>query len=322
MRSAFTSRLASVAAGPWWQQLFDPNQPDSMGQRVQGLVFELAMLRGVLDDLWVWTQILPTLPGPIAPHGVARMLDLSCMYAAPWARFNALLTFGCLLLGFFRLWRGAYLAALVTYHFHYAARYSVGKVGHGSNVLAFVLLALGIAHLAYRDPVLRRRASVGFTLVLLSVGYTWAAVCKLSAAGFGWADGRHLRLWIREKWIDTTSLSADRQANWLQHAAMRSVAFSTLILGFGLACEALSSLMLLRRVRRYVLLALAGMHLGILYTMNIAFMNNVYVLLAIALPIAELVDRYVVGTRFAALLEAQFARLGAIRERIGFRTAG
>lgn len=305
----------------WLRQIFDPREPDSIGQRAQGVVFELAMLRGVLDDLWVWTQILPTLPGPIEPHGVARWLDLSCMYAPPWARFNALVTLALLMLGFLRVWRGAYLAALVGYHFHYAARYSVGKIGHASNVLAFVLLGLGIAQLAYHDPVLRRRASVGFTLVLLSIGYTWAAVCKLSAAGLGWANGSHLWLWIREKWVDTASLTGDRQANLLQRAAVHSAAFSTIILGFGLAAETLSSLMLLRRLRRYVLLALVGMHLGILYTMHIAFLNNIYVLLAIALPIAELVDCYVVGSPLAARLEALLARGRALKQRLPFRAA-
>jgi hypothetical protein len=106
-----------------------------------------------------------------------------------------------------------------------------------------------------------------------------------------WADGHHLWLWIQEKWVDRASEQGFRRANLLQKWSMQSLPFATLQLSFGLLAESLSSLMLVRRFRRPVLLALAGMHLGILATMQIAFLNNVYLLLALGLPIAELVDR-------------------------------
>jgi hypothetical protein len=276
----------------WVQQVFDAQQPDSLGQRVQGLVFELALLRGVFDDLWVWTQILPGLPKLAAPVGVAQFTDISFMLTAPWARTNAILIALLCLLGFLRVFRWGYLLAVAPYHLHYAARYCMGKTGHASNVLAFALLALGVAHLAYRDPALRRRAAFGLTMVLLSIGYTWAAVLKLSAAGIAWADGHHLWLWLQEKWVDRASELGFKRANLLQRWTRQSWTFATMQLSFGLLAESLSSLMLVRRCRRVVLLALAAMHLGILWSMQIAFLNNVYLLLAMGLPIAELVDRY------------------------------
>jgi hypothetical protein len=58
-----------------------------------------------------------------------------------------------------------------------------------------------------------------------------------------------------------------------------------------------------RPARRWVMLALAGMHMGIAVVMNIHFMPSVLMLLALGLPVAEVVDRLRSGGRARAAPE-------------------
>jgi hypothetical protein len=281
-----------------WRELFDPNEPDSLGKRVQASALELTVLVQVHGDLWLWAQQMRTHPGIIAPAGLARYVDVSWLLNSAWAQANAVLTTGFMLLGLLRAWRGAYLAALLGYHLHYVARFSLGKIGHASNVLGFVLLALGLAHVAYADPAVRRKAALGFMLVLLSIGYTWAAVSKLSRTGLSWIDGHHLWLWIRQRAVDgASSLGTAGPESALQRLIAHNLRVATLFLALGLFAELSSSLMIVRRFRRWVLFGLVGMHIGILYVLGIVFLGNIYVLAVLALPIAELVDRYFAGVR-------------------------
>ncbi|HTU61547.1 MAG TPA: hypothetical protein VMF89_23995 [Polyangiales bacterium] len=285
-----------------WRELFDPRGSDTLGARAQALAFELVVIYGVQADLFGWATSIPNQPGILAPAGIARYVDVSFMLNARCLQLSVFFTCAMLALGLLRLARGAYLLALVGYHLEYVARYSLGKLGHASNVLGFALLALGAADLAFRDPTLRRRASQGLMLILLSISYTWAGICKLLATGLGWPDGHHLQFWLREKLVDAVSAAGDVKYNPVQRVVLRHVNVATLMLTFGLLSELCSSLMLLRRARRWVLLSLCGMHMGILYAMDIAFMNNIYVLLSLALPIGEAVDALV--KRY----EARFAR--------------
>jgi hypothetical protein len=273
------------------EELFDSELPDSLGQRAQALAFELVVIYGVQADVFGWASTLPSQPGIIAPTGLAHYLDVSFLLNERCLNLWTIATCALLACGLLRVVRGAYLLALLGYHCEFVARYSLGKIGHASNVLGFALLSLGAADLAYRDPTLRRRAAQGFTLILLSIGYTWAAVCKLRMLGFAWADGHHLWLWLREKAVDAASLLGRApHNNKLQRLVLSNVHIATLVLALGLTSELTSSLMFFRRARRWVLLGLCAMHLGILYTMDIAFMNNIYVLLSLSLPIAEVVD--------------------------------
>jgi hypothetical protein len=170
-----------------WRELFDPDEPDSPGRRVQAGALELTVLVQVHADLWLWAQQMRTHPGIIAPAGLSR-------------------------------------------------------------------------------------------------------------TGLSWVDGHHLWLWIRQRAVDgASSFGAEGHESALQRLITRNLRFATLFLTLGLLAELSSSLMIVRRFRRWVLLGLVGMHVGILYVLDIAFLNNIYLLAVLALPIAELVDRYFAG---------------------------
>jgi hypothetical protein len=283
----------------FWRELFDPRETDSYGSRAQELLFELVVVLRAQYEVWTWAKIIPLQPGMPKPAGVARLVDVSFMIDSLAANANAALTGLFMLLGLTRRLRAGYLLGLCAFHLQYVARFGLGKVQHSTNMLGFAMLALAAAHLAYEDPVLRRKAAIGYTVLLFSLGYSLAAFAKLRARGFGWADGHHLWLWVNEKRIDVIAASGRSQMNVLQKLVLKNVHLATLFLAGGLAAEMASALMWWRRARRWIMLALAAMHLGIAYVMNIHFVPNVLILLSLGLPIAELID-FVRARRVAA----------------------
>jgi hypothetical protein len=274
----------------FWRELFDPAEPESYGQRVQSFAFELVVILRAQYDLWLWTAIIPLQPGIPKPSGIARFVDVSFMIDAFAPRANAVVSGVFMLLGLTQRFRYGYLLAFLTFHLQYVARFGLGKVQHSTNMMGFALLALGIAHIAYNDPVLRRKASVGLTVLLISAGYALAAYAKLRAKGLRWVDGHHLWMWVREKRLDTLAASSRPQVNFIQKLVLKNVHVATFFLAGGLLAESASVLLWWRRARRYIMLALAAMHLGIAEVMKIHFVPNVLILLALGLPIAELVD--------------------------------
>jgi hypothetical protein len=274
----------------FWRELFDPDEPESYGQRIQALVFELVVVLRAEFELWNWSKIIPSQPGIPEPTGLAKLVDLTFMLNDFAAKANTALVGVFLLLGLTQRLRAGYLLAFVGFHLQYVVRFGLGKLQHSTNMLGFALLALAAAHLAYTDPVLRRKASTGLTVLLMSAGYMLAAFSKWRSQGLRWADGHNLWLWVREKRIDTLSAAGSPQLNAVQRLVLKNVYLATFFLAGGLLTETASSLMWWRRCRRWVMLALAGMHLGISAVMNIQFTANVLILLSLALPIAELVD--------------------------------
>jgi hypothetical protein len=274
----------------FWRELFDPDEPESYGRRVQALLFELVVVARAQYELWMWTKIIPLQSGIPKPAGIARVVDVSFMIDGFAASANAALAGVFMLLGLAQRLRWGYLLGFCAFHLQYVARFGLGKVQHSTNMLGFALLALAAAHLSYRDPVLRRKAAHGLTVLLFSFGYSLAAIAKLRAKGLRWADGHHLWLWVSEKRIDVIAASGRSQVNFLQKLVSKNLHVATLMLAGGLAAEMSSALMWWRRVRRWIMLALAAMHLGIAQVMNIHFVPNVLILLALGLPIAELID--------------------------------
>lgn len=274
----------------FWRELFDPREAESYGSRIQTLLFELIVVARAHYELWTWSKIIPLQPGIPKPAGIGRLIDVSFMIDSVAVNANAALTGTFMLLGLTQRLRWGYFLGFCGFHLQYVARFGLGKVQHSTNMLGFALLALAAAHLAYRDPVLRRKAAIGYTVLLFSLAYSLAAIAKLRARGFGWADGHHLWLWINEKRVDVISASGRPQMNMLQRAVLKSLPLATLMLFGGLAAEMCSALMWWRRVRRWTMLALAAMHLGIAYVMKIHFVPSVLILLSLGLPIAELID--------------------------------
>jgi hypothetical protein len=274
----------------FWRELFDPDEPESYGQKVQSFVFEAVVVLRAQYELWSWTDIIPLQPGIPKPAGIARFIDVSFMIDAFAASANAAFASLFLLLGLTRRLRFGYLLGFLSFHLQYVARFGLGKVQHSTNMLGFAMLALALAHLAYSDPVLRRKASVGLTVLLFCAGYSFAAYAKWRAKGLRWADGHHLWLWVREKRLDVLAASGRPQVNFVQKLVLKNVYIATFFLAGGLLAETASSLLWWRRVRRWIMLALAAMHMGIADVMKIHFVPNVLILLALGLPIAELVE--------------------------------
>jgi hypothetical protein len=272
--------------------IVDFDAPETPGERVQALVFEATAVALAMLALWRWVGPTSRTSVILAPLGVARHLDLSFMLDARWAGLNALLASACFALGLSHRMRFAHLAGVALFHVAYAARFCLGKTDHGSNLIALSLLSLGLAAALFPDPKHRRRAALGFTLLLFGIAYTSAAICKLRASGLLWVDGHHLWLWIAEKSVDTTSIYGAMHLNFVQRAVLGSAGLGTVMLSAGLATELFAWTMWMKGPRRWVLFGLALMHLGIDLAMNISFAANQLLLLALALPIAELTERH------------------------------
>jgi hypothetical protein len=127
---------------------------------------------------------------------------------------------------------------------------------------------------------------------MFSMAYMFAASSKLQMRGIGWARGKNLWLWIHEKRIDGMSAGGNANLNALQQLALSSRKMATSLLSFGLLSELAGGLLMWwRPARRWVMLSLAGMHLGIAVVMQIYFTPTVLLLLSLGLPIPEAVDR-------------------------------
>lgn len=274
------------------RQLFDPDEPETSGQRVQALVFESVLAARALYDLWSWAEIIPHQTAILAPTSIGEYLDVSFMLLNPWLpKLNAVLCMIFLISGITRRFSAAYACAFLSFAVQYAARFGLGKTQHATNMMGMAMLALAVSHLAFKREDLRRKAALGLIVAMFSVGYLLAAGSKLHARGLRWVRGENLWLWIREKRIDDISGGGRGGLNWLQNLALKNVHFATALLTFGLLSELSALLMWWRPARRWVMLSLAGMHLGIALVMKIYFTPNVLLLLALSLPVAEVVDR-------------------------------
>jgi hypothetical protein len=275
----------------FFRQLFDPEEVESAGQRLQFLLLEILVAVRSQYELWTWAEIIPNQPAITVPAGVGNYLDVSFMLRDPlYPQLNALLCGLFMLLGLTRRLRAGYALAFLSLSVQFAARYGLGKVQHGATMLGMAVLALGVAHLAFKREDLRRKAALGLLVTMISVGYIYAGTNKLRARGLRWVLGHNLWLWIRQKQIDTLSAAGRGKLNFLQSLTLKSSVFATLQLCFGLLSELSAVIMWWRPARRWVMLCLAGMHIGISRVMNIHFTPSVLILLCLALPIAELVD--------------------------------
>src|SRR5690349_18612138 len=143
------------------RQLFDPDELETAGQRAQMLCLELLVLVRAQYELWTWAAIIPSQPEILAPTALGTLVDVSFMLRDPkYAELNAIACGLLMLLSLTRLWRGGYALAFVSLSLQFAARYGMGKVQHGSTMLGMAVLALAIAHLAYKREDLRRKATL------------------------------------------------------------------------------------------------------------------------------------------------------------------
>ncbi|MBC8066990.1 MAG: hypothetical protein IAG13_01545, partial [Deltaproteobacteria bacterium] len=201
------------------------------------------------------------------------------------------------ILGFARLpgvGRVAYAVALVLFHLMYVTRYSLGEISHGSHFIGMAVLGLAIADLAMPSQM-RERFTLGFLFFFYGIAYTSAGFCKLIGSGLGWADGRHLALWLGERTVDIGSTFGSFEPNALQRVLVAHPALATAVLAFGLLAELGGVALWLRRTRPYAATALIAMHVGVELSLGIWFGHNIYALLAIAYPWGPAIDRALVA---------------------------
>jgi len=273
------------------RQLFDFDREDTTGQRIHFRLLELFLIFYTIRFGWTWGEyIQQNISEVMLPLGLAQYIDISFMFDHHIALGNAVLLAGLLVVGFFRLWRPAYAIALLLFHFQYVARYSLGEISHGSNLVGMGILTLGLAHLFFRDDLYRRRFTFGTLYFFIGLGYTSAAVSKLIGTGITWPSGQHLLMWIMERKVDTISKFGAFDPNLLQELVLQNYHWGTLFLLFGLVAEGASFLMWFRRYRYYVVMLVVGMHIGIVFTMNIFFEASTYMLILLGLPWGGIFD--------------------------------
>lgn len=273
------------------EELTGLDRPESGGDRIAVRVLELVMLVQVLQHAWEWAFYLPRLDEIVHPAGIAFYLDLSFLFDPFAAKVNALLISIFMLTGFARAGRFSYLAALLLMHLQYAARFSQGAIGHGSNLTGMVLLSFAVALLLSRDERVRRGVAFGFSLFFAGLGYVSAAMSKIIGSGLLWADGRHLYLWMGERSVDRLSRFGEFEFNLLQQMAFDHYWLATSLLLFGLLAELSGFLLWFRKTRPLQATLLIGMHVGILLVMNIRFSPYMVLLLVMGYPWGRLLDR-------------------------------
>lgn len=254
------------------QNLFQLDDPDSVGTKIQLRAFEFFAVIYTLIYTWEWAFYIPRLSDVVLPLGLANYLDISVFFSNDISIYNAVLislfTLVPLLL---KRVRWLYAIAFVLFHLQHVARFSQGEIPHSANLVAFSLMGLGLAALFFKGMKKELSFAFGFTLFFFGLGYTSAAISKLVATGVTWVDGYHLWLWMGEKSIDILSLQGEFQYNWLQELAFNSRFLATLILSFGLITELLGFTIWFKKLRPYIVIMLIGMHVGIDLTMNIFF---------------------------------------------------
>ena len=264
--------------------------PATAGETLYFRLLELFTVGFALKFCWTWAAYTQQIEAVLLPLGLANYIDVSFMFDHGLSLVNAgLVTFFCAL-GFARLWRPAYLAAFLLFHLQYVARYCLGEISHGSNLIGMGVLGLALAALVFGDPTLRRRFTMGFLYFFIGLGYTSAAICKLVGTGLFWPDGRHLWMWIAERQVDTISKLGAFSPNVVQQLVLWDYHVGTVVLTFGLLAELFGVLMWWRRFRYPVVLTIVGMHIGIAISMNIFFDASTYFLILLGLPWPVLID--------------------------------
>ena len=267
------------------RQLFDFGREETWGERWHFRLVELFLVFYTIQFGWDWGwYIQNNISEVMLPLGLAQYIDVSFMFTHYVAIGNAVLMGVLCVVGFFRLWRPAYAVALLLFHFQYVARYCLGEISHGSNLVGMGILILGLAHLFFRDASRRRRFTFGSLYFFIGLGYTSAAGCKLIGTGITWPSGQHLLMWIMERKVDTVSKFGAFDPNLLQELVLQNYHWGTLILIFGLLAEGASFMMWFRRYRYYIVMLVVSMHFGIAVSMNIFFAASTYFLILLGLP--------------------------------------
>jgi hypothetical protein len=262
----------------------DPSAERPSGEALRRRVFEAYVMVEVLVANLAWAEYIGHVDTIAHPLGIARHVSLQPMLdgRVPW--LNAAAIAALLGVGFARRWRGAYAMALLLMLFQYGARYSIGEIPHGANLIGMCLLGFAMGPLVFADRQKATRFSFGFIWLSIAIGYSSAAACKLIASGPGWPLGEHLALWIYNKATDAFAKSGHFELSLLQRFFVEQRWAATLLLCAGLCSELGSGLIVFPRARPWVLWAIVGLHLGIGVVLEIWFRSATVCLALLALP--------------------------------------
>jgi hypothetical protein len=274
------------------RNLFGFEVDETRGDRIFFRVLEAFIVGFTVYLAWTWALYTQRIEVVVLPLGIAQYVDISFMFDHGISVIVAALLTGALTLGFARISTGpAYLVALLLFHLQYVARYSLGEISHGSNMLGMSVMGLAVGFLVFRDPAFQRKFALGFIYFFVGIGYTLAAFCKLIGTGINWPDGRHLWMWINERGIDLLSTYGHFDPNIAQQLILADYRFGTMALAFGLLTEFFGFLMWFRKTRYLIVLMIIGMHMGILITMSIFFDAFTIQLILLGFPWAYWLDR-------------------------------
>ena len=272
--------------------LFSPDHEETLGEKLFFRFFELFLVVYMLVFVWDWAQYIPQIETVLLPLGIAGYVDVSVMFGNSLAFWNATAITVASVFGLARIFPGlAYWIAIALFHLQYVARYSLGEISHGSNMIGLSILALAVAMTFFSNPTHQRRFTLGFIYFFVGLGYVTAAFAKMIGTGLNWPSGHHLWMWINERYIDSLSEFGAYNLNFLQELILGSVFVGTIILLFGLIVEFCGFLMWFRKTRYFITPVIVGMHFGVLMTMNITFNAFTLQLILLALPWAAFIDR-------------------------------
>jgi hypothetical protein len=282
------------------RNLFAFEAPETQGERVFFRVLELFIVGFTAYLAWGWAIYTQQIETVVLPLGIAEYVDISFMFSNGISLIVAVLLSATLFLGALRIYPAiSYWIALICFHLLYVARYCLGEISHGSNMLGMSVLSLAVAFTVFGSPVLQRKFALGFIYFFVGLGYTLAAFCKLVGTGIHWPDGRHLWMWISERGIDLMSSFGSFDPNIVQELILADYRYGTVVLAFGLVTEFFGFLAWFRRTRFIIIPAIIGMHMGILVTMNIFFDAWTFQLILLGLPWAVMIERWLRRTSSA-----------------------
>lgn len=284
------------------------DKQETTGSVLQIRLVELLIAVQVIIYSWSWGAYIRHYSGPAVPVGIARQLNLTFLYHHQISLINAGLITVLILAGFFRKGKWTYFIALLLMHLQYAARFSQGKIGHGSVLTGLMLLSLALGFILFDDGQDQRKMAAGLMIFFIGMAYDLAAFSKLIADGFFWPGGNHLWLWIHERAIDLMSQHGSFAYNRLQQLVLNHYWLATAFLLSGWIIEFCGITFWFSKSRPYITTLLIMMHIGILLIMNIDFSPFFEILILLGYPWDRLFDTLITkGTlrwfnRFEAVL--------------------
>ena len=287
--------MLSKVGGFMYRNLFPFEEVETRGKFYAFKMVELIVLLFTIKFAYDWGFYIQRIGEVVLPLGIAQYIDVSFMFSNNISVVNGAIMIIAALAGFFRLSRYAYAICFASFHLHYVSRYCLGEISHGSNLIGMAIFIFAVGHIAFQEGKNFRVFSMGMAHFYFGMGYTSAGICKLIGTGPTWIDGSHLWMWIGERSVDVTSRMGEFAPNFLQEWILANHTFATVVLLFGLMAELASFLLWFRFTRPWATIIVIGMHQGISTSMNILFLENMIILIAVGLPWYILFDRFLPG---------------------------